>query len=347
MPPRPLPTLGCVTGSSGDAASRLSAAIDQILQRQEGEPGNAASVSDDDDQIGDADWAAGLDDDQPVHDAGPDEPVDAYELPEIVPATVDVPVADDRVDPQLPTREANPSPVIVGHAAVAAPAPVAAAPVASAPAAAWGDLVPTPAARPTARLRPTGRRPRVRRVTRVVRHVDPWSVFKVALIFSVVAYLVVLTSGVLLWRVAESTGTLDNVERWFTQFGWETFELKGGEIFSNAWVIGLFAAVGLTGAAVLLATLFNLASDIVGGIRVTVLEEEVVERTASSARRYVVRRPPLAESGSAAAPATWAVDDDEPIRPPDAVTAPTPSPHAATAATRRATTGSTDWSVDD
>ena len=39
---------------------------------------------------------------------------------------------------------------------------------------------------------------------------------------------------------------------------------------------GLFAAVGLTGFIVLLATLFNLITDLVGGIRVSVLEEEVV-----------------------------------------------------------------------
>lgn len=343
MPPRPLPTLGCVTGSSGDAASRLSAAIDQILHRQEAGSGGDASEPDD--------WAAQLDDDPaPDTDVSSGQAADDYELPEIIPATIDVPVVEPApVEPQLPTREANPNPAVVAHAAapVAAAAVAASAPVAAAPAASWGDLVPTPAARPSARLRAPGRRPRVRRVTRVVRHVDPWSVFKVALIFSVVAYLVVLTSGVLLWRVAESTGTLDNVERWFTQFGWETFELRGGEIFSNAWVIGLFAAVGLTGTAVLLATLFNLASDIVGGIRVTVLEEEVVERTASSARRYVVRRPPLAEAAGGVAPAAWAVDDEEPIVPPEAVTSPTPAPHAATAATRRATTGSTDWSVDD
>jgi hypothetical protein len=155
-------------------------------------------------------------------------------------------------------------------------------------------------------LRAPGRRPRVRRVTRVLRHVDPWSTFKVALLFSVVAYLVSLTAGVLLWRVADSTGTLDNVERWFTQFGWETFEFDGGEIFHNAWIIGLFGAVALTGGLVLLATLFNLVSDIVGGVRLTVLEEEVVERTVSSTRRYVVRRSPVAgvDGGD-----DWDVDD--------------------------------------
>ncbi len=119
---------------------------------------------------------------------------------------------------------------------------------------------------------------RVRRVTRVVRHVDPWSVFKVAILLSAVAYVVLLTAGVLLWRVADSTGTLDNVERWFTQFGWETFELNGGQVFAGARTIGLFAVVAATGCAVLLVTVFNLVSDIIGGVRVTVLEEEVVEQ---------------------------------------------------------------------
>jgi hypothetical protein len=107
---------------------------------------------------------------------------------------------------------------------------------------------------------------------------------------------------VLLWNVASNTGTVDNVERWFTQFGWESFELDGGEIYSNAWVAGLFGVVALTGFAVLLATLFNLVSDMVGGVRVTVLEEEVVERTTNPTRRYVVRR--LPNEPSAGSPGT-------------------------------------------
>jgi Transmembrane domain of unknown function (DUF3566) len=143
-----------------------------------------------------------------------------------------------------------------------------------------------------------GRRPRVRKVTRVVRHVDPWSVFKVAIIFNLVLYAVALTSGVLLWNVAYATGTIDNLERFFESFGWSEFEFNGGEIFHSAWVAGLFAVVGLTGAAVLGATLFNLITDLVGGVRLTVLEEEVVERTASPMRRFVVRRPSGDGSGN-------------------------------------------------
>jgi len=125
---------------------------------------------------------------------------------------------------------------------------------------------------------PKARRPRVRRVTRVVRTVDTWSVFKVGLLFSLFLYAVLLTAGVLLWQVAQNTGTVDNVERFFETFGWETFELNGGAIYHNAWVGGLFLVVGLTGLFVLAATMFNLIADLVGGIRVTVLEEEVIAR---------------------------------------------------------------------
>ena len=152
-----------------------------------------------------------------------------------------------------------------------------------------------PPEQPVATLRPTtvapvprlaGRRPRVRRVTRVVRHVDPWSVFKVAAAFSVVAYGIALIAGVLLWNVAYATGTIDNIERGMESTGWEVFELDGGAIFHNAWIGGLFAAVAMTGLAVLVATLFNLITDLVGGIRLTVLEEEVIEKTASPLRRF-------------------------------------------------------------
>lgn len=134
-----------------------------------------------------------------------------------------------------------------------------------------------------------GRRPRVRKVTRVVRHVDPWTVFKVAAVFSVVLYGVMLTAGVLLWNVAHTTGTVENVERFMESFGWETFEFNGGQIYRAAWVAGLFGIIGLTGLAVLLATLFNLITDLVGGVRFTVLEEEVVEKTTSPMKRFVVR----------------------------------------------------------
>ena len=163
---------------------------------------------------------------------------------------------------------------------------------------------------PLARLRAVSRpvqfakarRPRVRRVTRVVRHVDTWSIFKVAFVFNLVLYVVCLTAGVLLWNVAYSTGTIDNIENFFEQFGWESFEFRGGELYHNFWVAGLFVAVGLTGLAVLLTTLFNLITDLVGGVRVTVLEEEVVARPSRSVTRGRAPGGPLPASGVAPHP---------------------------------------------
>ena len=219
---------------------------------------------------------------------GPARPID---IPEIIPATIDVP---SEPEPRRP-RAAAPSAVVEQdqptrqvtsprHEAIDAWHGAANAPV----------VVPIPVVGGgrSAAFRAVGRRPRVRKVTRVVRHIDPWSTFKVSLVFSIVLYGVLLTAGVLLWNVASNTGTIDNVERWFTQFGWESYELKGGEIFHNAWIAGLFGVVGLTGLGVLSATLFNLISDMVGGVRVTVLEEEVIEHTTSRSDRFVIRRPP-------------------------------------------------------
>lgn len=124
--------------------------------------------------------------------------------------------------------------------------------------------------------------PRIRRVTRVIRDIDPWSVFKVGLVFHFVAYLITLVALVLLWSVASATGTIDNIQQFMKSFGWESFEFKGGQLFVNVTVLGLLGVVLATALGVLAATIFNLITDLVGGIRVTVLEEEVVVASVES-----------------------------------------------------------------
>jgi len=121
-------------------------------------------------------------------------------------------------------------------------------------------------------------RRRVRKVVRTVREIDPWSVARVGLVFHAALYVVVLVTGLLLWNVASVTGTLDNVENFMESFGWESFSFKGGQVFSGTAVFGLFAVVLGTGLWVLGAIIFNLITELVGGVRVSVLEEEVVAR---------------------------------------------------------------------
>jgi hypothetical protein len=105
------------------------------------------------------------------------------------------------------------------------------------------DYDPAPVPVPLKVPRLLGRKARVRKVTRVVRHVDPWSVFKIALIANMVLYLTLLTASVLLWNVAYATGTVENVERFFESFGWQSFEFNGGEIYHAAWIAGLFGVL--------------------------------------------------------------------------------------------------------
>jgi hypothetical protein len=125
----------------------------------------------------------------------------------------------------------------------------------------------------------SARAPRVRRVTRVIREIDPWSAFKVGLAFHLVVYFTVLIASVLLWSVASATGTIDNIERFMMSFGWETFEFNGWQLLLNEMLLGLLLVALLTIVWVLGATMFNLITDLVGGIRVSVLEEEVLVST--------------------------------------------------------------------
>ena len=122
----------------------------------------------------------------------------------------------------------------------------------------------------------SARAPRVRRVTRVIREIDPWSAFKVGLAFHLVVYFTVLIASVLLWSVASATGTIDNIERFLMSFGWESFQFHGWTLLLNEILLGLLLVALLTIVWVLGATMFNLITDLVGGIRVSVLEEEVL-----------------------------------------------------------------------
>lgn len=121
------------------------------------------------------------------------------------------------------------------------------------------------------------RRPRVRKVTRVLRRVDAWSVFKLSMFFWLTVYAILLIAGVLLWSIIVQTGTLDNLEKFLaTAFARDSFAIDGQSIFKAGWVLGLLGVVALTGASVAAVVFFNLISDLTGGIRLTVLEEEVV-----------------------------------------------------------------------
>lgn len=123
-----------------------------------------------------------------------------------------------------------------------------------------------------------------RRVRRVIRRVDTWTVLRFSVLFYLSVLIVVLVAGMLLWAAASAAGVVDNVEDFFKDlFVLESFRIRAGLIFRSTLVGGLVLVLLGTGANVLMAVIYNLTSDVVGGIEVSVLEEET-----SPARRSPV-----------------------------------------------------------
>ena len=149
-----------------------------------------------------------------------------------------------------------------------------------------------------------GRRLRARRVRRLVRHVEPWSVLKVSLILYFCVWVIMLFVGVTLWNLAVSSGLVADIENFVVElFALESFQINADQIFRIAAVGGLVLVLAGSGLTVLGAVLFNLISDVTGGVRLTVVEEETARpRSRRTGRRVLVAAPPPADPPSGPPP---------------------------------------------
>jgi hypothetical protein len=121
---------------------------------------------------------------------------------------------------------------------------------------------------------------RARQVERLVRRVRLWSVLRVSLVFYLCVWLVLTVAGIILWRVAGSAGAVDNVESFLADLlvdEADSFVIDGASILQASALAGLILVVAGTAITVLLALLFNLISELTGGIRLAVVELETAE----------------------------------------------------------------------
>ena len=110
---------------------------------------------------------------------------------------------------------------------------------------------------------------------RVVRTVDALTVLKFSGLFYLSLYTVVLVAAVILWSVASFAGVVDDLEDFAKElFGWKEFGLKPGQILVGSAIGGAVVVLIGTGMNVLAAVLYNLISDVVGGVEVTVIEDD-------------------------------------------------------------------------
>ena len=132
-------------------------------------------------------------------------------------------------------------------------------------------------AAPVAERRPKAPKPsrtEQRRHARVVvRKVGPWSVFKMSVIFYVCVMLVMLGAGVILFGMLSAMGLIDSLEDLANELGFGPgFTVHGDWLFIRGLWYGVALVVVGSIINVFVAFLYNLISDLVGGVEVTLTE---------------------------------------------------------------------------
>jgi Transmembrane domain of unknown function (DUF3566) len=129
-------------------------------------------------------------------------------------------------------------------------------------------------------MRPTSTRKAVRRTRVVIRRVSPLSVLKFSVIFYFCVMLIVFFALLIIYIVLSAAGAMDSFAKvlgWVfgngtSTLGPEPVKINGGEVFTILFIAGCVWTVVWSVITVFLVFLYNLISDIVGGIEVTLAE---------------------------------------------------------------------------
>jgi len=116
------------------------------------------------------------------------------------------------------------------------------------------------------------------RASMQIRRVDPWSTLKVSLVLSVALFFVWMIAVAFLYLVLGGMGVWSklnsNVGDLLNNTGGSADLVSSGTIFGGAVLIGLVNIVLLTAAATLGAFIYNLTTDLIGGVEVTLADRD-------------------------------------------------------------------------
>ncbi|BBX19400.1 hypothetical protein CRI77_24365 [Mycolicibacterium duvalii] len=118
------------------------------------------------------------------------------------------------------------------------------------------------------------------RASMQIRRVDPWSTLKVSLLLSVALFFVWMIAVAFLYLVLGGMGVWSKLNSNVGDLLTSASGSSGGElvssgtIFGGAALIGLVNIVLLTAAATIGAFIYNLTTDLVGGVEVTLADRD-------------------------------------------------------------------------
>lgn len=116
----------------------------------------------------------------------------------------------------------------------------------------------------------------VRRVRRIIRKFDPWTVLKVSFVLYFITALAILLGLVIFWTLVRTAGIPQAIESTISSIGLLSdvnIIPPEEQLFRAAVFLSVAWTVLMTGFTTLGAVLYNLISDVVGGVEVIVLEE--------------------------------------------------------------------------
>ncbi|MEU4829937.1 DUF3566 domain-containing protein [Streptosporangium sp. NPDC023615] len=118
----------------------------------------------------------------------------------------------------------------------------------------------------------------------VLRRIEPWSAMKFSFVVSLVCFVVLFIAVAVLYMVLSGLGVFENIIQMVNQLtvadGKPTNGINVASWFEPVRILGYTALIGtvnvglITALSTLGAVIYNVASDLVGGVEVTFSEAE-------------------------------------------------------------------------
>jgi hypothetical protein len=113
-----------------------------------------------------------------------------------------------------------------------------------------------------------------------LRHVDTWSALKISLVLSIALFFIWMVAVGILYMVLNALGVFQTLNDLFGQVGSVSGSEATGDIitpgvvFGGAAVIGAINIVLMTALCTVGTFIYNLCSDLVGGLEITLSERD-------------------------------------------------------------------------
>jgi len=115
----------------------------------------------------------------------------------------------------------------------------------------------------------------VRRSRVEMTKVDLWSVLKVSLCFYLAGLAIMIIAGLVVWLLLDASGGIHNFEKFMGDImSAKDYRLVAPQILLGSVLVGLVLVALMTIVTVIAAALYNLFSELVGGVEVTLVEAE-------------------------------------------------------------------------